>query len=318
MQKTRKKAEGFAHGKVILIGEHSVVYNEPAIALPFTSAQVKVVIEKNTGPVMIDSFYYQGELKKAPKALANLKELLHAVTLYLNEKTDGMKINIHSNIPAERGMGSSAAVATAFVRALFHYFNQELRKDLLDKFVSISEEIAHGNPSGIDAKVVQSDEAIYFIRCQKAEPFDSSLPAYLVLADTGEKGETIHAVQDVGKLVADERSDGRKWIKQLGQLTVQARKEIEEKNIEEVGKILSKAQLLLQQLTVSNQALDHLVKTAMANGALGSKLTGGGRGGSMIALVRNSKEAEQLSEKLLEAHASKVWIHSLGGKHSGK
>lgn len=307
-----KRATGSAHGKIILIGEHSVVHHQPAIAIPFTSATVDVFIDPIIGDVMIDSLYYKGKIEEAPSSLNNLKETLNGVTLYLGVKAQDLKITIKSNIPAERGMGSSAAVATALVRGLFDYFDAPLNDELLDQFVTVAEKIAHGNPSGIDARVVRSDDAIYFIRNQETESFDSQLPAYLVIADTGQEGETIHAVSDVGKLVADERTDGRQWIERLGQLTIEARKQIEEKNLAELGLILSKAQVLLKKLTVSNDQLDQLVASALQNGALGAKLTGGGRGGCMIALVKDYDQAEKLANKLLEAQAIETWIHPLG------
>lgn len=318
MKITTKKALGSAHGKIILIGEHSVVHSQPAIAIPFTSAKVDVEIEKRGKTLEIDSLYYRGEMSKAPDSLNNLKETIRAVTSYLNESAEGMKIHIDSNIPAERGMGSSAAVATALVRALFNFFDAELTDSLLNKFVTISEKIAHGNPSGIDARVVRSDEAVYFIKNKQADAFDSSLPAYLVVADTGQEGETKHAVADVGQLVADSNTKGRKWIEDLGELTVQAYEKIENKEVKDLGQILSHAQAVLSQLTVSNEKLDRLVEAAMVNGALGAKLTGGGRGGCMIALAPSLEAAEKLADALLDAKAVKTWIHPLGVNNNGK
>lgn len=163
---TEKTGYGTAHGKIILVGEHAVVYNEPAIAIPFTSATVEVTIRKITGDSTIDSIYHSGKLADAPKSVNNLIRTLNAVCLYLGRSPDHLAIQIDSNIPAERGMGSSAAVATALVRALFNYFNEELTDKLLYRFVSISEKIAHGNPSGLDATVVSSDLAVYFKRSE--------------------------------------------------------------------------------------------------------------------------------------------------------
>lgn len=309
-----KRALGTAHGKIILIGEHSVVHHQPAIAIPFTSAEVKVQIEAIQGETILQSHYYQGPITNAPHSLHNLVQTLDAVCLYLGTSTSKMNILIDSQIPAERGMGSSAAVATALVRALFAFFDQELTAHLLKEFVAISEEIAHGNPSGLDATVVQSETAVYFMRDQQPEYFDSRLPAYLVIADTGETGETIHAVADVNKLVADGRTNGRALIEKLGQLTLQARELIEQKKVHALGRVLSEAQIHLKELTVSNEKLDELIEVAMKNGALGAKLTGGGRGGCMIALVEQMPEAEKLADVLNKAGAAKTWVHPLGVK----
>ncbi len=133
-------------------------------------------------------------------------------------------------------------------------------------------------------------------------------------ADTGDKGETIHAVADVSKLVADGRTNGRALIEELGKLTVQARELIEQKKVHALGRVLSEAQRHLNELTVSNEKLDELIEVAMQNGALGAKLTGGGRGGCMIALVDQIDDAEKIAATLIQAGAEKTWIHPLGVK----
>ena len=305
-------ATGTAHGKIILIGEHSVVHNEPAIAIPFTSANVEVSIEELYGESTIESIYHTGRLKDAPKTLNNLIETLEAVCRHFNKKPENMHIIIKSSIPAERGMGSSAAVATALIRALFNYYKTELTEDLLDNFVTISEVIAHGNPSGLDAKVVRSEESVYFIRNKGSEFFSVDLPGYLVVADTGQQGETGQAVSDVGKLLTDPSTNAERLISDLGILTRDARKQIDEKNLVQLGRVLSKAQENLKDLTVSNKTLHLFVKTAIEQGALGAKLTGGGRGGCMISLTESLEQAENISKALLDVGAVDTWIHPLG------
>lgn len=305
-------ATGTAHGKIILIGEHSVVHNEPAIAIPFTSANVEVSIEELYGESTIESIYHTGRLKDAPKTLNNLIETLEAVCRHFNKKPENMHIIIKSSIPAERGMGSSAAVATALIRALFNYYKTELTEDLLDNFVTISEVIAHGNPSGLDAKVVRSEESVYFIRNKGSEFFSVDLPGYLVVADTGQQGETGQAVSDVGKLLTDPSTNAERLISDLGILTRDARKQIDEKNLVQLGRVLSKAQTNLKGLTVSNETLDLFVETALDHDALGAKLTGGGRGGCMFALTDSLEQAENISKALLDVGAVDTWIHPLG------
>lgn len=305
-------ASGQAHGKIILIGEHSVVYHEPAIALPFTSANVEVTVQRIDGDSTIDSIYHKGKIKDAPKNIHNLLETLKAVCTYFEVDTNNLHIMVTSNIPAERGMGSSASVATALVRALFNLFDEKLTNDLLNEFVSVSETIAHQNPSGLDAMVVRSNQSVYYIRNQGTEYFTVDLPGYLVIADTGDQGETGAAVRAVGALIADKSSQGKSWIKELGELTEKARYFIEEKDLIGLGDVLNLAQERLQNLTVSNEKLDTFVDVALEQGALGAKLTGGGRGGCMIALVKTEEHAAEMSNKLQEAGATKTWIHPLG------
>lgn len=307
-------AVGKAHGKIILVGEHAVVHNEPAIAIPFTSATVEVTVERTLGLSTMDSIYHCGKLTEAPSKIKNLVTTFKAVCDYFNLKDESFHINITSNIPAERGMGSSAAVATALVRALFNYFDTDLNEELLFRFVSISEKIAHGNPSGLDAKVVSSDVAIYFVKGEDTEPFEMDLPAYLVVADTGDEGDTLSAVATVGKLLNDQTTNGQQLVHELGDLTDESRKLIETKNVKQLGAILDKAQERLRELMVSNDKLDTLVKAAKQHGALGAKLTGGGRGGCMITLVEKAEQAYEMAEHLMQAGATETWIHSLGVK----
>src|SRR5699024_9384465 len=199
---------------------------------------VKITIEHILGECTIDSIYHTGKLTDAPKNLSNLIETLNAVCRYFGTTAENMHIKITSNIPAERGMGSSAAVAIALVRALFNYFDAKLTDELLNEFVTISEMIAHGNPRGLDAKVVSSNESVYFVRNQEAEFFKVELPGYLIVADTGERGETGEAVADVEKLVANVKTQAKTFISELGELTTQARKMIDEQNMPGLGKVL--------------------------------------------------------------------------------
>ena len=95
-------------------------------------------------------------------------------------------------------------------------------------------------------------------------------------------------------------------------MTKQAREYIEAKDLKKLGHVLEEAQTKLKKLTVSNEKLDILIETARNNGALGAKLTGGGRGGCMIALVERAEEAQKLAESLLDAGATETWVHPLG------
>ena len=105
---------GIATGKIILMGEHSVVYGEPAIAFPFAGAKVHVTITASLTNDLT-SHYYHGPLEEAPSHLKNVKELLHR--LQQDHQTGPFSVSIVSTIPSERGMGSSAAVAVALTRA---------------------------------------------------------------------------------------------------------------------------------------------------------------------------------------------------------
>ncbi|OJF93085.1 mevalonate kinase [Alkalibacterium sp. 20] len=317
MKTLPEQAKGFAHGKIILMGEHAVVYGEPAIALPFRATPVEVTIEKIATPNRIISSYYQGLLCEAPRSLNNLSILIKTICNDLNQSSDHLSITITSSIPAERGMGSSAAVATALVRALFTYYDEQLDASHLLNYVDLSEKIAHGNPSGIDARVTSSDVPIFYQKGSVFEPFTLNIAGYLIASDTGVQGQTRQTVKDVADQVKRSPDQTMVIIKRLGRLTLQAKEAIEKNQEVTLGKLMTQAHELLRQLNVSNDLLDQLVETALSHGALGAKLTGGGRGGCMIALTRTKKEAELVSNKLMEQGAVNTWIHALGADNEG-
>ena len=163
------------------------------------------------------------------------------------------------------------------------------------------------NPSGLDAKTCLSDRAIKFIKNVGFSEFETNLGAYLVIADTGIYGHTREAIQKV-------ESIGRRalpHLHQLGKLTNEVEAALKIKDLEAIGMAMSEAHLSLKSLGVSCSEADKLVSIAQANGALGAKMSGGGLGGCIIALVANKEKASWLSQLLREKGAVHTWIESL-------
>lgn len=311
----KSTGKGTASGKIILIGEHSVVYGQPAIALPFYATKVEILIEEAKENTM-NSSYFCGKIAEAPQALSCIQGLLNKLQNHFLD-SNNVQLTINSTIPAERGMGSSAAVAVALTRSYFDYCETELTEDVLLDFVNFSEKIAHGNPSGIDAAATSGTNPIYFIKNQRMDAFPLNIDAYLIVADTGIKGQTRAAVADVAKLLEQNHQSVSKQITHLGQLTDEAKKAIIENDPVKLGHIMTQSHHSLQQLSVSNAALDLLADTAINNGALGAKLTGGGRGGCLIALAADKQTAENIARAQVQQGAKKTWIQKLGCDHTG-
>lgn len=302
-------AEGAASGKIILMGEHAVVYGEPAIAMPFAATKITATMQEASQD-QLTSNYYSGSLAEAPANLLNLQNLIGK----LRQDFDAPPVDcrIVSTIPAERGMGSSAAVAVAVTRAFFAW--QEIPADQARvlNYVNGAEQIAHGNPSGIDAAATSGQQPVFFQKEQPLEPFQLNLTGALIVADTGVKGKTRDTVQDVATLLRLQPEKTRAAISKLGQLTRAARIAISDNQPATLGDLMNQAQTLLQQLSVSDASLDHLVQVARNNGALGAKLTGGGRGGCMIALAKDRNAAAIIANQLENAGAKATWIQELG------
>lgn len=304
---------GTSHAKIILIGEHSVVYGQPAIALPLPDVNLKVSIRllSNGSRRMIHSRYFNGPLEQLPPKMAGIQKLITALIDRLHGQADSWDLTIDSQLPAERGMGSSAASAIAIVRAFFDLYEQSLDRDLLLKLADIEEQITHRSPSGLDAATCSSNQPIWFIKGHAGTPFDMHLTATMVIADTGKTGATKEAIMAVRQLLKQQPAEAHSHIQHLGLLTKQAQANLRLNQPANLGHILSQSQKDLQALNVSDQSLDHLIEVALNNGALGAKLTGGGRGGCMFAIAENNTKARQLAKTLEKSGAHQTWLQPL-------
>ena len=291
---TKKVGVGQAHSKIILIGEHAVVYGYPAISLPLLEVEVTCKVVPAESPWRL---YEEDTLSMA----------VYASLEYLDITEACIRCEIDSAIPEKRGMGSSAAISIAAIRAVFDYYQAELPHDILEILVNRAEMIAHMNPSGLDAKTCLSDQPIRFIKNVGFTELEMALSAYLVIADTGVYGHTREAIQ----VVQSKGKDALPFLHALGELTQQAEDAISQKDAEELGQILSQAHLHLKEIGVSSPEADHLVETALSHGALGAKMSGGGLGGCIIALATNLTQAQELAERLEEKGAVQTWIESL-------
>ena len=291
---TKKVGVGQAHSKIILIGEHAVVYGYPAISLPLLEVEVTCKVVPAESPWRL---YEEDTLSMA----------VYASLEHLNIKDACIRCQIDSAIPEKRGMGSSAAISIAAIRAVFDYYQTELPHDVLEILVNRAEMIAHMNPSGLDAKTCLSDQPIRFIKNVGFTELEMDLSAYLVIADTGVYGHTREAIQ----VVQNKGKDALPFLHSLGELTRQAEDAISQKDAEKLGQILSQAHLHLKEIGVSSPEADSLVETALSHGALGAKMSGGGLGGCIIALAANLPHAQELAERLEEKGAVQTWIESL-------
>ena len=291
---TREVGVGQAHSKIILIGEHAVVYGYPAISLPLLEVEVTCRVVPATTPWRL---FEEDTLSMA----------VYASLEYLNIKDAYIRCQIDSAIPEKRGMGSSAAISIAAIRAVFDYYQAELPDDVLEILVNRAEMIAHMNPSGLDAKTCLSDQPIRFIKNVGFEELAMDLSVYLVIADTGVYGHTREAIQ----VVESKGKEALPFLYALGELTQQAEEAIKAKDAVMLGEILTKAHGNLKEIGVSSLEADALVETALQHGALGAKMSGGGLGGCIIALVADYHQAQALAERLEEKGAVQTWIESL-------
>ena len=305
-------ATGLSHGKIILMGEHSVVYSYPAIAMPFAAAEITAQVTPGQyDTVSIDCPYITGPMPDWPDHLDNLKAAILLSFETMKRPVEPLHLVINSTIPVERGMGSSAAVAVAIIRALYAYYQEDLDDQALYFIANQAEVIAHGSTSGIDTLMCSNDQPIIYAKGKKTHWFHLNLDAYLIVADTGLKGQTKLAVEGVAQLKAKAPDRVQKIMENIGQIVRQAKLAIDRKDAVQLGRLMTYNQYHLNLLGVSNETIDRLVNAAWLAGALGAKLTGGGLGGCVIALADTPQIANQVAQAMEVAGADQTWIQHL-------
>ena len=283
-----KRSSGFAPGKLILSGEHSVVYGHYAIAMAVDRG-VWVHLEETEGKSYVDT--------SNPLISEAIGSLLPPT---------GIKVSIETGLPLGRGMGSSAALSIALIRALATWegrrsqFAEEFEKGLqLETFF-------HGNPSGLDHTVSSLGKTLLY---QKATPRPkcTELPACdlsLVIVDSSTAGNTAQMVQNVQA----DYEQNKVFIEKMGACTLQIRDEISkpEINLQKLGALFSENQGLLQEIGVSTPTIDRIIEHAVKLGALGAKLSGSGGGGIVMCLSLNP---ENLIEEMIQFGYKAFSIH---------
>lgn len=304
-----------APAKTILLGEHAVVHGQPAIAVPLSQLRACVESRASSQPLCISfagavraPFFWRKDDSNAEDPLARAIELTarHFAVSAVNGE-----LVVRSEIPVASGLGSGAAVTAALARGVAALLCRELPDDSLNPIVFEVEKLHHGTPSGIDNTVVVFERPVYFVKDRSIDFIEFSEPIELIVADTGVRYPTRAAVAAVRGQLQSQRRQTRARFDSIGALVELARPCIETGDYAQLGTLMTQNHELLQKLAVSSAPLDRLVEAALSGGALGAKLSGGGRGGNMIALVSHDK-ISSVEEALLQAGAKQVIVSSLG------
>lgn len=314
-----------APGKLILCGEHAVVYGCPAIAVPLHNVRAYAHVAPGSPGcgVSFNAPDLQAAWLLDEHPDDPLSELVQATLRCLNVDplSVDLSISITSDIPIAGGMGSGAAVATALVRALSNYFGRMLSRAEVSDLVFCSEQRYHGTPSGIDNTVIAYEQALWFVRPKAdplcaltselrspvsvIEPVEIAAPLTLVLGDTGIRSETRLPVGEVRRRWQADPVRYEALFAEIGEHVHRIRSALAIGDILTLGTLLNANQTLLEEIGVSSPELEKLITKARDAGALGAKLSGGGWGGIMFALTEPSF-ATAVASALRDAGAAKV------------
>jgi hydroxymethylglutaryl-CoA reductase len=272
---------------VILLGEHAVVYGRHAIAAPISLAiQAKVGDADDGIHLLIPAWGVEERVDPARPTKDSMQESVTLILDRLGLKDRSMMIEVFPHIPRAMGLGGSAAVAVAVIRAVAEHYSLELDDEQVSDLAYESEKIAHGTPSGIDNTLATYGRFILFRRGEPPMRRDLEVPKPIpiVLGITGV--ESLTAVTVARVRGAWERNEAlyERIFNEIDALALQAVEAIEAYDLAQLGELMNINQGLLNALQVSSPELEELAQIARNHGALGAKLTGGGGGGSMVAL----------------------------------
>lgn len=308
-----------APGKVILCGEHAVVYQKPAIAVPVFEGSTKcsIVAKPNAShdetiiiaPNIALNCYLSCLVEKHPIRVA-INLVLEKINL---DHLPVCEIRIHSSLPTAAGLGSSASTSVAIIRALSTFLGYRFSDDEVNQLAFEIEKIHHGTPSGIDNTVITYAKTLFFIKGHPSEFITPGKPLTLVIADTGIKSSTSKVVAEVRQGYQADQGKYTTLFNQISDLVLSAKESFIKGDFQSLGKTLTENHMLLHKMGVSCDKLDNLVDSALSHGALGAKLSGGGQGGNMIALV-DSDHAESIASALLSSGALKTLITHVPAK----
>jgi mevalonate kinase len=307
-----------ACGKVILLGEHAVVYGVPALcgalqggaSVEITSGQGRLLVPEwdvatpplgeLLGPAPVTSPLAQALRAICESAFASVGRPLDAAALPYD-------FVARFAIPTGAGLGSSAALSVALVRAIDQAVGLGLTEAHIDAAAFAAERVFHGSPSGLDHTVAQRGGFGLYRRGQGLSPLGDTPPLRLCIGHTGRARDTKGRVARVAELTQQQPELTTACFARIGALVEEAVTALRLGDLARLGQAMNENQALLRKLDVSCEEIEHVCQLALAAGALGAKLTGGGGGGCVVALapgreqeVRSAWQAAGYSSFLVE------------------
>jgi mevalonate kinase len=277
---------GRASGKVILLGEHAVVYGAPALAAGIergAQAEAEVV---DGGPSVV----WIGDTRGDASAPDELGRALEAL-LDEGGRLPPVHVRAGSDLPPGAGLGSSAAIGVAVARAALAAAGEPVTDEAAIARATAWERVFHGNPSGIDTAAAALGGCFRFTRAEGARPIAPACEILLCVGQSGVSASTRTMVEGLARLRARKPEVVDKSIAGITALVQNAALAIEAGDLVGLGKLMDLNQMILAGLMLSTEPLEHLCALARGAGALGAKLTGKGGGGCAIALVESDEGA---------------------------
>ena len=280
-------AEGVAAGKVILLGEHAAVYDKHVLALPLESAVTARIAARASGiRLSIPDWNIEQELKTDMQTQGGALAVLSLVMQRFGVTGRGFDIRVRSRIPVAMGLGSSAALAVAVIRAFDKVVKKGMSDVEVEQLAFECEKISHGTPSGIDNNIATYGQPVLFSKGTRTrtKPIKLAEVPPLVIASSGIRGCTKEQVAGVRARFDKNRELYTTIFDEIDEISEAGAIALRNCDYEQLGSMMNVCQGFLNAIEVSTPELEKMISIARKNGAIGAKLTGAGGGGSIVAL----------------------------------
>lgn len=270
-----------APGKLLLMGEHAVVYGRPCIVTAI-DARLSVSVEERQG---------SGTLIDAPQVTDTrfVSEALRVLGRKWMSEVHGVTLHTKSDFSSRFGFGSSAAATVATVFAMHRVFQKKASLQEIFELAYEATQAVQGGGSGFDVAGAVWGGTLYYQNQGKLVEAVEAPHLPLVIGYTGVKADTMTLVSQVAGKHEREKEKVERIFAAIEQLVIEARRKMDEGDWERVGRLFDFNQEYLRDLGVSSEKLEALISAAKAAGAWGAKLSGAGGGDCMIALVSPDK-----------------------------
>ena len=286
-------------GKVILLGEHGVVYGHPALAAGLGVGVEATAAEASDGVDGLDVAPWNVSIRNGQTDSEGAESLAEAyVAVRASYPPSPVRVHAQVELPAGAGLGCSAALGVAVIAALDEHFQVSRTPSQRAEFALAWERVFHGNPSGVDNTMAACGGVALFRKGVPLEPVRPRRPLHLAIGHSGEASSTKEIVAMVARQRDKDPARVDKVFDGIAALVRNARLAVEAGDLKALGQLLDMNQALLSSLMLSTESLEALCAAARDAGALGAKLTGAGAGGCMFALAESAEHAETIRQAL--------------------